>query len=459
FDTLAVTLYYPTRPHDTSAHPKHPLTEQYEARLWLPRPVSLIGTGYARIASVYFKPGQWLFSFGMWALAGRTTIPGFVDTPLLPVPEEKLLVDQSGGAKQKIGTVTGGTFDANFSGVTLEHDVEDDEEGEKEIGKGTLPCIIFSHGMEGMSQSYSNYLGSLASRGFVVAAIEHRDGSGPGSIVNLPGKQKRRVWHIKPEDLSPEMEVEELKVAQLGFREAEIIETARLFGRLNDGHGKVITNLKPHAKSSSLPSFHNRLDVSAITMIGHSYGATGALQAGKPSITKALPLNGVIALDPGKESGPLNHDIDVPTLVFQSGEWTSKQMEFYGQGWHFDVVKKLVKGLDKGWFMTLLGTAHPSITDAPLIVPAITKLALGTTLDPLVALKEYVDVTVRFLNFVRNGERKGMLKAEVTSPNGPFGEGGMEGIRAKAAAGREGGKWGVHVVPKVVVPHGEKEKL
>jgi platelet-activating factor acetylhydrolase len=149
----------------------------------------------------------------------------------------------------------------------------------------------------------------------------------------------------------PPMTLSDLKVAQLAFREAEILETIQLFHRLNNG--STITQLKPHSPDKSLPTFKNRLDLDAVTIVGHSYGATGTLQAVKMAPSKARPLNGAIALDPGKESGPLNDDINVPVLVFNSGEWTEKQMEFYGQGLHFDVEKRLVKKAEKGWFMTL----------------------------------------------------------------------------------------------------------
>jgi platelet-activating factor acetylhydrolase len=240
------------------------------------------------------------------------------------------------------------------------------------------------------------------------------------------------------------MTLSDLKTAQLNYREAEIQETIRLFGRLNAGGGNDIVNLKPHSPEESLPTFENRLDLDAVTVAGHSYGATGILQALKSAHSEETPINGGIALDPGKASGPLNEDIDVPLLVMQSGEWTEKQVEFYGQGLHFDVVKKLVQNVKNGWFMTLPGTAHPSCTDAPLIVPWIMKLVLGTTLDPRVALGEYIDVSVEFLDFLRTGRKKGILKSNVTSPKGPLGDAEKRG----KVMGKEGADWEVHVVPR-----------
>jgi predicted dienelactone hydrolase len=70
-----------------------------------------------------------------------------------------------------------------------------------ETGMGKLPAVVFTHGMAGMSQSYSHYLGSIASHGYVVAAIEHRDGSGPGTIVHYPDGGERFVWHLSLDDL------------------------------------------------------------------------------------------------------------------------------------------------------------------------------------------------------------------------------------------------------------------
>ena len=43
--------------------------------------------------------------------------------------------------------------------------------------KKRLPVIVFSHGLAGNRNLYAGLLTSLASQGYLVAAIEHRDGS------------------------------------------------------------------------------------------------------------------------------------------------------------------------------------------------------------------------------------------------------------------------------------------
>jgi platelet-activating factor acetylhydrolase len=89
------------------------------------------------------------------------------------------------------------------------------------------------------------------------------------------------------------------------------------------------------------------------------------------------------------------------------------------------------------------GTAHPSCTDAPLIVPGIMKMVTGTTLDPRIALREYIDTSVKFLEYLRSGKKDGVLASEVTSKNGPLGDAG----KREKVRGQYGADWEVHVVP------------
>ncbi len=51
------------------------------------------------------------------------------------------------------------------------------------------PVVIFSHGLAGSRLTYSQYCGELASHGVIVAAVEHRDGSGIKTLVRArPGQ-------------------------------------------------------------------------------------------------------------------------------------------------------------------------------------------------------------------------------------------------------------------------------
>ena len=57
------------------------------------------------------------------------------------------------------------------------------------------PLAIFSHGLAGTRHTYTQYVSGLASEGYVVLVVEHRDGSGPA--VTLPND---RVLHYVKKD-------------------------------------------------------------------------------------------------------------------------------------------------------------------------------------------------------------------------------------------------------------------
>lgn len=368
-ETVLFTVYYPTAKGTRSKMSRHP---------WIPRPISLTAEGYARIAGVNNLLVRPVFTFALWLIAGGIGIPAKVDVPIL-------------------GSQEASDHMAKF------------------------PVMVFSHGMASSRTDYTHYLGELSSRGYVVAAIEHRDGSCPGTVVKIKDKKDRRVLLMREGDLEskPAMTTERLKKEQLAFREAEIYEAIRVLRLINNGEGfDDVFLLNSRNEGHALTSWTERLDFDQLTIGGHSYGATGALQALKTANrTASNPAVAGIILDPGKSSGQLNADVPVPILVVHSQEWSRRHSIFYGRP-HFDTVRDLVRGvLDRvgsAWFLTSLGTAHPSVTDAPLLQPLLMRLVTGTTAPPLEALAEYVKVSIDFLKFLDLGKAQGVLHEAVT---------------------------------------------
>jgi len=162
-------------------------------------------------------------------------------------------------------------------------------------------------------------MGELASRGYVVVAIEHRDGSGTGSLVleggvgkgEREGKRKaRKVWHITQKDVVRVTSTEtesggiadadarstsssekgqaqqharpstkadvghaEFKVAQLHMREAEIEEVVNVLRLIDRGGGEEVYTGNLRGDGRDLGAWAGRLDLEKMVLGGHSFGA------------------------------------------------------------------------------------------------------------------------------------------------------------------------------------------
>lgn len=377
-ETLLATLYYPT---SKSFHSKR---HRY---YWFPKPIAITAQGYARLAGADNFLTRPIFTFVLWALGGGITIPAEVDAPLLAMEEQ-----------------------------------EEDK----------FPLMVFSHGFASSRTDYTNFLGELASRGHIIAAIEHRDGSGPGSLVQYPkdkdsDKERppdRKVLPIRSTDLTEKMDTPTFKATQLAFRDAEIQAAIDLLTTIDTDVSSLQNSRSPSRDPyTTLSTWKDRLDFSLLTIGGHSYGATGALQAlsttnishpqGKDEKKGAKAAAGLI-LDPGKSSGPLNNVTAQPLLLIHSNSWSRAHSPFHGRP-HFDTVRDLALLSPKpSWFLTSIGTSHPSVTDAPLIEPLLLSWTTGATLDVKQALGEYVRVSVEFLDFVAGKAKGELLSEEVT---------------------------------------------
>ena len=408
-ETVLFSVFYPAKEGARSSRPHHS---------WISKPVSVIGEGYARLIHSNNFIVNNIFTFVLWGLAGGRKIPAQVDVPILDLPTSRRDGDSSS------------------------HERSD---------TSSFPVIVFSHGAASSRSDYTQYCGEIASRGYVVASIEHRDGSCPGSVVMRADGSIRNVFYMNTKMVQrkhglPDIDSPALKEMQLAFRQAEMEEAVKALRSINDGHGARVLKTNPRSEGKSLESWHGRLDFDNLVIGGHSYGATGALGALKGAPTKAMPVKGGIALDPGKSSGPLNADIEVPTLVIHSDSWSSKYSIFYGRP-HFQVVKELVQGvLNRGkaaWFMTSVGTSHPSVTDAPLLEPLLLSWTTGATIDVHEGVNQYVKVSVDFLQYLETGKMNGILAESMTHPT--YGNDSRGDERKKEMAKEISKYWQIHV--------------
>lgn len=440
--TVLFTLYYPILKGGAAGLDSSPSSsDSDDVMYWIPKPVSATARGYARFLGADNALVRGALAFALWLVAGGITIPARVGAPL--VPADAVVLEQGAG--------------------------------------GRLPVVIFSHGMLSSRTDYTAYLGSLAARGVVVAALEHRDGSSPGSaIVRRRGgtDEWRYAFGLRDLEGDPNFDVSALKEAQLSFREAEIDAAASVLRGLDAGsrahahaQAQALAVLSPESNPrhpASAPddlyaAFAGRLDIAGgITLAGHSYGATGVLRALRRRDSGLSSFAGAVALDPGKSSGPLNADVSVPLVVCHSASWSRPGPSlFYGRP-HFEVVRDLVEGLNercgnsgtsaahhglgenddhdydvqkgsgekacqpraKGWFFTSLGTSHPSITDAPLLEPLLLSWTTGSTMDAHEGVRQYVHLTRDFVSYQHMGSREGLL---ALSGRGVTGDGGAEG--------------------------------
>ncbi|ORX94096.1 hypothetical protein K493DRAFT_337969 [Basidiobolus meristosporus CBS 931.73] len=329
---MLVRLYYPAV-----------VTGAEKTAAWLPSPNSAYAQGYGD----FKKLPRWLSIPAMVGMLSFTSVKTFVEAKLSPV----------------------GPF-------------TNSDEGDRSSQRDRFPVVIFSHGLGGCRTTYSSICGEIASHGYVVCAVEHRDGTANASA--LPKGEKELIsYRWPPVDIDAEYV---FRREQLLFRVTEIQQIIQRLERLNRGLG-VDDNNPPTDMEAQ---FQNRLDLSNVVMAGHSFGAATAIETLR--VEKSFFKCGVL-LDPwvfalehttDNWRGPLVPTLDQPVLVINSEGFTEWKESF-------DILLPFLNAnpqRDHSPFITIKDSLHMNQSDFPLLFQYVygLKNKFGGKIDPEYAI-------------------------------------------------------------------------
>ncbi|KAI0075517.1 hypothetical protein K474DRAFT_1708946 [Panus rudis PR-1116 ss-1] len=253
------------------------------------------------------------------------------------------------------------------------------------------PLMIFSHGVGCSRLMYSAFCGEMASRGYVVAAIEHRDGTGPSTRITVNGEMRSLDW-LDWKDLSwpeqdPPKDDTTLRHVQLDVRLAEADEVLTALEKITSGQPIEQTQLT-EAQSAFDWSRWTCVESRHPIMAGHSFGGSLGIAA---ACDKRFHFSRVIAFDPAVQRlYPWKGSIDVPFLSINSEEFC------LGREWK--ILHEMLPNIKSHTTLFIPGTTHPSFSDVFLILPDYVNSLTGLKLDADKVLSLAVQAVDTFLD-------------------------------------------------------------
>jgi len=224
---------------------------------------------------------------------------------------------------------------------------------------------------------YSQFCGRLASEGYVVIALEHRDGTSPAVVVRTEDGDTTTKHYLKPENIIwPEGEKATrltIRTDQLLFRTREIYEAHDAFSKMINGDSQGDLHLLDESEFDA-ESWKDRVQCHEdVTLAGHSFGGATSLSllGMPPPFENPLPISRVIVLDPWLEPlpgfCPPLEGSRPPIIVLNSEAFTL---------WsdHFEQLYEMVKSwktaqASHGTLLTIVRSEHQSFSDFPVMVP------------------------------------------------------------------------------------------
>ena len=424
-ETVLMTIYYPTN-HDN--YNLQNRDSKVSRQLWLGRPRLSIAEGY-----------------GHFAGAGKMIIPLFLPVLFTKLPAYRNSPVASHWAPPR---------NISVAGKKIKLQTGTKPEGAPD--EPTFPLILFSHGLGGTRTMYSSVCGEFASYGFVVCAIEHRDGTAPRTYVNhsksgegsLEDLEKRGgVDHLheerekgydvidylfpkdNPYDTSPNNEKgvdRELRDAQTALRMAEVEEAYRVICEIVNGDGQDVADRNLRRKGFQASSsrglegvdwsrWKSRVRLDYVTAAGHSFGGATVTEMLRHPDRFHYISQGIIydiwgaGTRPPEDEAPQNR-IHTPVLAINSEAFT------YWPS-NFELIDSLVKEAQDSpvpcpsWLLTVRGTVHVSQSDFSLMYPNLCSLFLKEIANPRRALDLNINASLEFLSRVLPAELAQVCRA------------------------------------------------
>ncbi|KAM6207880.1 platelet-activating factor acetylhydrolase isoform 1-T1 [Sarcoramphus papa] len=221
------------------------------------------------------------------------------------------------------------------------------------------PLLVFSHGLGAFRTIYSAICVEMASQGFIVAAVEHRDESASATYyckkksVSEPQEEStsnmEKEW-IYYRKLKTGEEERCLRHKQVQQRAQECIKALDLILKINSGE-EVMNVLNSDFDWNSLK---DSVDTSRIAVMGHSFGGATVIE----SLSKEIRFRCGIALDAWML--PVGDDIyqssvQQPLLFINSEkfQWADNILK----------MKKLSSNDTNKKMITIKGSVHQSFPD------------------------------------------------------------------------------------------------
>lgn len=252
---------------------------------------------------------------------------------------------------------------------------------------GPYPLVVVSHGWSGMRALHSSLAESLASNGYVVAAIDHTHAA---LVTTFPDGEVVGLDHdLLPVGAPPERyEAASARLVEMFAADVERV--------LDDFENVVDTDLAA------------AVDASRIGLVGHSTGGASAylVCSRRPACAAA------VGLDPWVEPLPdelVGAGMELPVLSLRSEEWLETPNDKRLRRLHAGTTAAQGR-------VTIAGTLHRDFTMLPLLSPLSAPLGLSGTTPPR-ELHDIIDEwTVAFLNHHVRGEGIDPLRRPSTHP-------------------------------------------